>query len=89
MQSQARVAGHAPVSLVSAWMLPSGEQRLHLAAGSSQGDAKAAGGIYGSEFYGDPSLGEGAINGYPDPDSKNVKPTCSITATPSTAGMST
>lgn len=79
MQSQqARAAGHAPVSLVSAWMLPSGEQRLHLAEGSSQGDAKAAGGIYGSEFYGDASLGEGAINGYPNPDSKNVKPTCSI-----------
>jgi hypothetical protein len=78
-QSQARLANaHAPVSLVSAWMLPSGVQRLHLATGMSQGNAKSAGGIYGSEFYGDASQGEGLINGYPNPDSKNVKPTCSI-----------
>jgi hypothetical protein len=78
MQSQARVAGvHAPVSLVSAWMLPSGQQRLHLPTGP-QGDAKAAGGIYGSEFYGDASESEGQINGYPNPDSKNGKPSCTI-----------
>jgi len=54
MQSQARLAngGHAPISLVSAWMLPSGEQRLHLAASALQGDAKSAAGIYGSVFFG-------------------------------------
>jgi hypothetical protein len=80
VQSQARVAqaGHGPVSLVSAWMLPAGAQRLHIPEGVAQPAKKAKGGIYGGEFYGDPSESEGLINGYPDPDNKNVKPTCTI-----------
>jgi hypothetical protein len=73
---QARVAQHGPISLVSPWMLAAGERRLNL--DSVQGDAKSSGGIYGSEFYGNPSDSEGMINGYPNPDNKNSKPTCSI-----------
>jgi hypothetical protein len=74
--SQARSA-HGPVSLVSAWMLPAGAQRLNIPSG--QPDAgKAKSGLYGSEFYGNPSDAEGMINGYPNPDNKNSKPSCSI-----------
>jgi hypothetical protein len=75
--SQAQGArAHGPVSLVSAWMLPAGAQRLNLP--SSEPDAGAKPGIYASEFYGGPSLSEGMINGYPNPDNKNSKPTCSM-----------
>jgi hypothetical protein len=67
----------APISLVSAWMRPTGIQRLHL--GMALPDKKkAAGGIYGSEFYSNASEAEGLINAYPNPDSKNSKPTCTI-----------
>jgi hypothetical protein len=76
-QSQA-VRTHGPVSLVSAWMLPSGAQRLNLPSGSEPAAKKAKSGLYGSEFYSSASEAEGLINGYPDPDKKNVKPTCSI-----------
>jgi hypothetical protein len=79
-QSQARLSPgvRAPISLVAPWMLASGVQRLHLGTGGVEPNAKAAGGIYGSEFYGNPSQSEGMINGYPNPDSKNGKPTCTI-----------
>jgi hypothetical protein len=73
--SQARGA-HGPVSLVSAWMLPAGAQRLNIPTG--QADAKTSGGLYGSEFYGNASEAEGMINGYPNPDNKNSKPSCTI-----------
>jgi hypothetical protein len=73
---QARIAQHKPISLVAPWMLATGEHRLQL--DSVFRDAKASGGIYGSEFYGNPSESEGMINGYPNPDNKNAKPSCSI-----------
>lgn len=80
MLVQTRIArdNRAPFSLVSAWMLPSGVQRLHLATGLTDAK-KAIGGIYGSEFCTDNCELAGLINGYPNPDKKNVKPTCTIT----------
>jgi hypothetical protein len=78
--SQARIAhdNHALVSLVSPWMLPGGVQRLHLATGLPDGRRRPSGGIYGSEFCTDSCEHAGLINGYPDPDKKNVEPTCTI-----------
>ncbi len=66
---------HVPISLVPDWKHPVGVQRLRL--GFVYPDKKAAGGLYGSEFYG-PGSSEGLINGYPNPNSKNGKPTCTI-----------
>jgi hypothetical protein len=77
-QGRSAHSNHAAVSLVAAWMLPSGGQRLQLGMGLPDKKKKAKGGIYGSEFYSNSSDAEGLINGYPNPDSKNVKPTCTI-----------
>lgn len=71
-------SAHVPISLVPDSVRPVGVQRLKL--GFVYPDKKkASGGIYGSEFYG-PGSGEGMINGYPNPNTKNSKPTCSISA---------
>jgi len=77
--SEGRIAhgNYAPLNLVSAWMLPAGVERLHLATGLPD-KKKAHGGLYGSEFCTNSCRTAGLINGYPDPDKKNVKPTCTI-----------
>jgi len=74
----ARAASRVPQSLVSPWMLGAGVGRLHLAIGLRPDKKASKGGLYGSEFYSNASDGEGLINGYPNPDKKNVKPSCSI-----------
>jgi hypothetical protein len=80
--SPSRVAqanNRAPISLVAAWMRPTGIQRLHLGTAFPDKKKKAAGGLYGSEFYSNAtSDAEGLINAYPNPNSKNSAPTCTI-----------
>src|SRR5580700_5320421 len=82
LTSPSRVAqanNRVPISLVAAWMRPTGIQRLHLGTAFPDKKKKSAGGLYGSEFYSSPtSDAEGLINAYPNPDSKNSAPTCTI-----------
>ena len=67
-----------PISLVAPWMRATGIQRLHLGMAFPDKKKKPAGGLYGSEFYSNLSEAEGLINGYPNPNSKNSAPTCTI-----------
>lgn len=68
--------GHGLVNLVPSWLRPAaGVQQLKL--GFVYPDAKTAGAVYGSEFESSGS-GEGMINAYKNPDTKNVAPECSI-----------
>jgi hypothetical protein len=73
-----RANNRTPISLVAAWMRPTGIQRLHLGMAFPDKKKKPAGGLYASEFYSNPSDGEGLINAYPNPNSKNGAPTCTI-----------
>jgi hypothetical protein len=77
--SRVEQANHrVPISLVAPWMRAAGIQRLHLATGFPDKKKKPKGGLYGSEFYSNLSEAEGLINGYPNPNSKNSAPTCTI-----------
>ena len=68
LTSPSRVAqanNRVPISLVAAWMRPTGIQRLHLGTAFPDKKKKSAGGLYGSEFYSSPtSDAEGLINAY-------------------------
>jgi hypothetical protein len=73
-QSQAHGLPDAPRSLVPPGFVPAGISRLHLDVPPLK-KTKSAALIFGSQFYGT------LVYGYPDPDSKNKKPTCTLGTT--------
>ena len=73
-----RANNRTPISLVAGWMHATGIQRLHLGMAFPDKKKKPAGVLYASEFYSNLSEAEGLINAYPNPNSKNGPPTCTI-----------
>jgi len=88
-QSHISPLARAPISLVPSWMTPAGVARLHLDAGSpvrpDKGKPpKTANVIWASQFdtgtCGTSCENEGFVNGYPNPDTSNVKDFCDTPA---------